>query len=401
MTPDDTPHAMKSHREADHAPVSSPDQGQPLRVLQVMASMNRGGAESFIMSLYRKINRDQVQFDFVVHTDDEGDFDSEIKRLGGKIFHAPRYRGTNHRDYSAWWRHFLRLHPEYRVIHGHVRSVACIYLRIAQRRGLTTISHSHSTTSGSGPEAWAKAILQWPIKYIADYLFAPSSDAARWLFGKRGAARTGIIRNAIDVQDFAFNPRLRRDTRLTLGLDAEFVIGHVARFHPVKNHEFLVDVASELAQRGENVVLLLVGDGELRRAVERKVVDLNLDRHVRFLGVRTDIAQLMQAMDCMLLPSFREGFPVALVEAQAAGLPCVVSDSITRETAITDLVTFLALDAGASAWADWLISNRPPYARYDTAAKITAAGFDSRQVAEQMASFYMAITQPSEIEQTA
>ena len=394
MTPEDTI-AKESLSQAVEGQTVSPVGDRPLRVLQVMASMNRGGAENMVMNMYRRIDRDRIQFDFVVHTEDQGHFDSEIEALGGNLFHAPRYRGRNHIAYARWWNRFFALHPEYHLVHGHVRSTAAIYLSIAKRHGLGTIAHSHSTTSGRGLESYVKNVLQWPIRHIADHLLACSRDAAVWLFGKRAAERAQIVANAVDVHDFAFNPSIRREMRHEFGLDEEYVIGHVGRFHPVKNHRFLISLLAELVRRGENVILLLVGDGELRTSFERRVAELEIGERVRLLGIRDDAARIMQAMDCLVLPSLKEGFPVVLVEAQAAGLPCMVSDFVTAEAAITDLVEFKALSSGVASWADRLMGRRPSYMRSDHSEAIATAGFDSLDLAASMTDLYFGITPTS------
>jgi len=157
----------------------------PLRVLHVLGGLERGGAESFVMNLYRNINRKNVQFDFVIHTDSHGVFFDEISALGGRVFHCPKYNGKNHFVYAKWWKTFFDTHSEYKIIHSHVRSTASIYLKIAKDKGLKTISHSHSTSSGTGLSSVVKNVLQYPLRYIADYLFACSKESGEWLFGKK------------------------------------------------------------------------------------------------------------------------------------------------------------------------------------------------------------------------
>src|SRR5690625_2672586 len=150
---------------------------KPNRILHVFGGMGRGGAETMVMNLYRKIDRSKIQFDFIVHTQNKCDFDDEIELLGGRIYRVPRYNGKNHFQYKRAWHKFLMNHPEYKIIHGHVRSTASIYLKIANSYGLITISHSHNTSSGKGFSAIVKNIFQYKIRYIADYLFACSQTA--------------------------------------------------------------------------------------------------------------------------------------------------------------------------------------------------------------------------------
>jgi len=177
---------------------------QPIRVLQVFAQMNRHGSESMIMSMYRNIDRSKVQFDFIVHTTDKCDYDEEIESLGGRIYSIPRYTGTNHFLYKKAWHNFLKQHSDYKIIHGHIRSTASIYLKIAKKYGLITIAHSHNTSSGAGFSAIVKNIYQYPIRYIVDYLFACSKSAGTWLFGERACRKDNffILNNAIDTKKF-------------------------------------------------------------------------------------------------------------------------------------------------------------------------------------------------------
>ena len=212
----------------------------PIRIIQVFAQMNRGGAETMIMNLYRMIERSQIQFDFIVHTNEECAYDNEIRSLGGRIYRVPRYNGKNHFEYIKSWNKFFKTHPNYKIIHGHVRSTASIYLKIAKKFGLVTIAHSHSTSSGTGFSSIVKNILQYPIRNIADYLFACSEQSGEWLFGKNASKRNNfvILKNSIDVKKFVFNERVRFEKRKELKIDDKFVIGHIGRFIPSKNHKF-------------------------------------------------------------------------------------------------------------------------------------------------------------------
>ena len=158
---------------------------EPIRIVHNIASLHLGGSQAFVMNMYRNIDRSKVQFDFVVTPETKEGFYDEITNLGGKIFSCPRYKGTNHIQYNKWWDDFFNEHPEYKVIHGHVRSTASIYLKIAKRHGLVTIAHSHSTSNENGISAIVKRIMQLPIRKQADYLFACSDKAGKWLYGEK------------------------------------------------------------------------------------------------------------------------------------------------------------------------------------------------------------------------
>lgn len=318
---------------------------KPIRILHVFGRLNRGGAEMMIMTLYRNIDRTKVQFDFIVHANEKCAFEDEVRFLGGNIYKVPRYNGKNHFQYKKAWNEFFQNHPEYKIIHGHIRSTASIYLKIAKKLGLITIAHSHNTSSGGGFSAVVKNILQYPIRSIADYLFACSRAAGEWLYGKRACKGDNffILNNAIDTEKFIFNEETRLKKRKELQIEDKFVIGHVGRFHPQKNHYFLIDIFKEIYNINKNSVLLLIGDGDLKKSIQEKVEDLGLSNNVVFTGVRPNVPELLQAMDVFLFPSLYEGLPVALIEAQAAGLPCIVSDKITTDTKITDLISFVPL----------------------------------------------------------
>lgn len=372
---------------------------EPLRVLQVFAEMNRGGAETMIMNLYRNIDRSKVQFDFVVHTKNKCAFDDEIRLMGGNIYNVPAYSGKNHFQYKKAWDNFFKEHPEYRVIHGHVRSTASIYLKKAKKFGLTTIAHSHNTSSGSGISAVVKNILQYQIRYIADYLFACSQNAGIWLFGNKACEKDNfiILNNAIESKSFVFNEDVRDKKRKELQLENYFIIGHVGRFHPQKNHTFIVDIFKELSEKNSKMRLLLVGDGTLRKEIEKKVNNLGLSDKVIFTGVRPDIPELLQAMDVFLFPSLFEGLPVTLVEAQASGIEIFASDSISREVAITNLINYYSLNSTPAEWAKMILKNGCVRKRKNFSSEIEDANYDIEKNSLWLEEFYKNIISKQEM----
>lgn len=372
-----------------------------LRVLQVVGSMDRGGAETLLMNLYRKMNRQAVQFDFVVHSPKEGDYDGEIRSLGGKIYHMPHYSGVNHFSYVEAWERFFRSHPEYSIVHGHIRSTAAIYLRIAKKYGLITIAHSHNTASrGNLLAKFVKTLLQYPIRYTADHLFACSEEAGIWLFGKSISKRENFhkLNNAIDSSKFLFSEELRNKKRDELGVGQQFVIGHVGNFDRQKNHEFLIDVFERVWQKDNTCTLLLVGSGNdvLQRNIEEKVRRMGLESNVRFLGKRTDVQELLNAFDLFLFPSHHEGLPLVTIEAQSNGLMCLLSDAVSKEAAITQNVEFISLKKPAEFWADRVLSYRNNYERLDMYTAVQDAGYDINSVAQWLAGFYLELHNPSQ-----
>jgi glycosyltransferase involved in cell wall biosynthesis len=249
------------------------DENKPTRILHVLGGLKRGGAEAVVMNLYRNVRREAMQFDFVIHTEEKQDYYEEVMALGGRVFHCPRYNGANHFKYKKWWRGLFERCPEYRIVHGHMTSTASIYLKIAKKNGCAAIAHSHSTSSGSGLPALVKDIFQRRLRYVADYLFACSSEAGIFLFGRKacGTERFFVVKNAINTDAYRFKPDVRERMRAALDIrDPVFVCGHVGRFHPSKNHEFLLDIFGEIQKQNRDSVLLLVGEGELRTNIEKK-----------------------------------------------------------------------------------------------------------------------------------
>lgn len=363
---------------------------EPIRVLQVFAQMNRGGAETMIMNLYRNIDRQKIQFDFIVHTNEKCAYDDEIKQLGGKIFRVPVYNGRNHFHYKKSWHTFFKEHKEYKIIHGHVRSTAAIYLKIAHKYNRITIAHSHSTSSGNGFSAIVKDILQYPIRNTTDYLFACSKTAGEWLYGKKACKKDNfyVLNNAIDAKKYRFNQDVRNKIRKEFQLDGLFVVGHVGRFNTPKNHSYLIDIFKAVSEKNDNAVLMLIGDGNLRKSIEKKVIDLGLTSKVIFTGVRSDIPEILQAMDVFLFPSLYEGLPVTLIEAQAAGLHCIISDRITNEVVvITDLIKMLPLDNNTNLWANIVNEYSGVYERKETFRAIEESGYDIKTVVKWYESF--------------
>jgi glycosyltransferase involved in cell wall biosynthesis len=348
-----------------------------------------------IMNLYRYIDREKVQFDFVISTRDECDYTKEIESLGGRIYSIPRFNMYNAIKYPKAWHKFLSEHSEYKIIHGHLRSTASIYLKIAKRYGLITIAHSHNTSSGTGLPAIVKNILQRPIRYIADYLFACSEYAGVWLFGEEKCKKDNffIVNNAVDAKKFIYNESIRLEMRKRLQIENKFVIGHVGRFHPAKNHEFLIDVFKELHKKNKQAILLMCGDGELRIKIEKKVSELGLEHCVMFTGVRADIPELLQAIDVFLLPSLYEGLPVSVIEAQGAGLPCIISDTISKEADITNLIEYFSLDNTIEEWADKILIYANGFKRRNTYDEIKSAKYDINDTVKWFEEFYSELSE--------
>ena len=360
----------------------------PIRVLHVIRLMNHGGVESMIMNLYRNIDRTKVQFDFVQNSNEPAVYDEEILSLGGKIYHCPHYNGKNHFAYTKWWHEFFKSHPgEYPIVHGHLGSTAAIYLSIAKKYGSYAIAHSHS--AGAGKLQFR--LFSFPTRYIADHFFACSMDAAQARFGKKVAEniqKCQVLNNAINLNRFAFSAETQNRMRRELNIPADvLVVGHLGRFRAEKNHLFLLDVFAQIHRSNPNSVLLLVGDGELRSSICDKIDSQGLTESVILAGARNNTWDYYNVMDSFVLPSLYEGVPVSLVEAQAAGLPCIVSANVPADAAITDSVQFLALDSGVDNWAEF-ICKEASLPRRTVQSQLSAAGYDIAETAKWLENFY-------------
>lgn len=365
----------------------------PVRVLNVLGTTNLGGAESRVMELYRALDRDKVQFDFLVHTDREGQYNEEIRSLGGRIYSVPRFRGYNILSYRKALRSFFQEHNEFAAVHGHMTSTAAIYLPIAKRAGIPlTIAHARSAGVDRGVRGLVTKVIRYPLKYRADYCFACSAEAALAVYGRRwiAAGKVWTIPNAIDTRRFAYDPAVRRQVREELGLGARFVIGHVGRFGFMKNHSYLIDIFAELCRMRDDAALVLIGKGELEEDIRAKVERLGLADKVLFLGNRFDVERYYQAFDYFVFPSTFEGLPGSVVEAQASGLSCLVSDQVTRETELTELVTYKSIGEPAANWAAEIMRNaKAAQQRSDMQAVIAGRDFDVREQAVKMEAFYV------------
>ena len=376
---------------------------EAVRVLHVLGGTGLGGAESRIMDLYRQMNRDEIQFDFLVHSSAVKGFredaperepqfyDEDIKRMGGRIYVLPRFKVYNYLTYRKAIRDFFKKHHEFGVVQGHMTSTAGIYLPIAKKYGIpATAAHARSAGVDSGPKGIITKILRKNLYKKTDYCFACSLLAGISVFGQKqvDAGRVKIIYNAIDAGKYLYQPEKRKLMRNKLDVEGKLVLGHVGRFSAAKNHSYLIDIFESLCSKRKDAVLVLLGDGPDKPAIEEKCKELGIRDKVLFMGNCKQPEDYYQAFDYFLLPSLYEGLPGVLVEAQAAGLRCLVSDTVTREAQATDLVTYMDIRLPASAWADEVLA-QADYNRRDTCQEIKDAGLDIKKQAEAYRLFYL------------
>ena len=329
------------------------------RLLCLVSCMNTGGAETFLMKLYRKIDRTKYQMDFGVFTEEEGFYDEEIKLLGGKVHHlVPKTK-----NFSLYKKGLYDLvkKEQYKYVLRITSNAAGFYdLKIAKEAG-ARVCIARSSNSSDGDSFKVKLINDISrflfVKYV-DVKIAPSDLAAEYTFGKKAIAKGEVyyLNNGLDLDVYRFSEEKRKRIEEEFGLQGKFVVGHVGRFSKQKNHEFLIDIFYELKKKKNNAVLLLVGNGELKQNIEDKAKALGIADSLIFAGIRSDIPDLLSAMDVFVFPSFYEGMPNTVIEAQATGLPCVIADTITEEAGVTDCVHFKSLSDTAEEWAHTALS---------------------------------------------
>lgn len=364
---------------------------EPIRVLHVVTHMNRGGLESMIMNYYRNIDRSKVQFDFLTHrpAEEKKDFDEEIRSLGGKIYHIHKLNPFSY-TYRKELDSFFKAHPEYCIIHVHQDCMSGIILKVAKKNGLPVrIAHCHSSSQDKGFKYLIKIYFKKNIKKYATKLFACGVESGIWMFETDDFE---VFPNAIDSTNFKYNLDIREKVRNKLNIDNNcLLVGHVGRFCEVKNHKFIVEIAKILLNKQENTKFMFVGEGELMNDIMNctKKIDIENKNDFLFLGLRTDISDLMQAMDVFVFPSLYEGLPLTVIEAQASGLPCIISDKVPHECKITDLVEFLSLELGPKEWAQAIMSIVGSHDRQDMSSSIRIAGFDVKENALKLEKYYL------------
>lgn len=360
-----------------------------IRILHVLGGLDRGGAETMVMNFYREIDRCEIQFDFIIHSETENDYRSEIEDMGGKIYIFPKFKLYNILSYRNEWKKFLKNHPEYKIIHSHVRSYASVFLPIAKNYGIKTIVHSHSTSNGKGFKAIVKYFLQRPLYRQADYLFSCSMEAGKWLFGENAvnSDKHILIPNAIDVDKYIFNEQNRNRIRKNLDLNNNIILGHVGRYDYQKNFPFLLDLMYDLKKIDSKYVLIQIGDGDRYNELRDEIKKKSLENNFILLGVRDDVPELMQSMDIFIFPSRNEGLGIVAVESQASGLPTLLSNRIPTEVAMTDLVKYISISNGTGEWIDAIL-NADISKRDSRTSDIEKAGYGIKEASLKLVEYY-------------
>lgn len=363
---------------------------EPIRVLNLFTIMNRGGAETMVMNYYRNIDRNKVQFDFLVHREEIGAYEDEIKSLGGRIYRMPPIYPQNFVKYKKEIRNFLKIHPEYKIIHSHMSELGYFVFKEAKKQGLPVrICHAHNSPHGWDIKMIMRDYFKFMMRPYITHMFMCGIESGEWLFGKKNKDKFIQLNNAIDAEQYIYNENIEKEVRKELGLKDEFIVGHVGRFNKQKNHEKLIDIFNEITQINDNSKLILVGDGQIKESIFKKVELLNLKDKVMFLGTRSDVNRIMQTFDIYLFPSLFEGLSVSMVEAQASGLQCFISESIPKECILTNNVVTFDLSLDNMKIANMIFEKHKNYVRENNYKQIVDSGFDIKQNANQLEEFYI------------
>lgn len=359
---------------------------------------NYGGVEMFIYNHYTNMEYPRIKMDIITHARKPA-YQKELEELGVQFYYIPVRSKHPMRYRKAMREFFSKRVGRYDIFWCNKCMLNNIdFLQYATKYKVPIrILHSHNS---SNMETGVKGkLMQWMHHrnqrklslYVTEY-WACSDLAAQWMFSNliQTGTQYTFIPNAVAAEKFRINEVRRQEVRQQLGIECKYVIGHIGRFHFQKNHEFLLQIFEKVYEKNKDAILLLIGAGELEQAIREQTKELQLDHVVRFLGVRHDIPDMMQAMDCFVLPSRFEGLPIVAVEAQAAGLPCVLArDGITKQVQITEYVTFLSLNQSAQEWAEVILSEEGQ--KEDTLEILTSSGFHIVESAKRMNDRLMAL----------
>ena len=354
------------------------NENQPVRILHCVAGIGRGGYETYIMNMYRNIDRTKVQFDFLYSFG--GVYRSEIESLGGRLYKIPFITEKGPFAYTKYVREFFKNHPEYKIVHSHMDKFSGHIMREAKRAGIPVrISHSHSVAS-SGVLAYklVKGFYGFMINPNCTDRFACSKEAGDWLFGK-DRDDVIVVKNGIDLKKFSCEDKRDKD---------KFTVTCIGRLAPEKNHMFLLDIFSHIYKQKPNAQLLIAGTGDMENKLKEKANQLHLGDSVKFLGDCSDVNAVLQKTDVMCLPSLFEGLGIVFVEAQACGVKCFASDRVPQEAKVSDDMQFIPLEKGAEYWADAILE-ADVSTRADNHAAIRGKGYDIGEVAEKIQKFYL------------
>ena len=358
------------------------------RLLCIVSSLNQGGAETFLMKLYRNIDRENYQFDFCLMSDIIGKYEDEVLSLGGKLYRVTP-KSQNPLKCFLSLRKIVKENDYKYVMVVNEHSLSVIDLIAAKSGGAKKlVMRSSNADSESETSRILHKMFAFLPHNVPNVMIAPSTKAARYTFGKKNveSGKVSIVKNGLPVDDFVFDASEREAVRKELNIENNFVVGHVGRFQKQKNHKFLVEIFKEILKKNENARLVLVGgNGDLMEDTKNRVRELGIEDKVLFLGNRTDVPKLLSAFDVLVFPSFFEGMPNVVIESQAASLPCVISDTITDEADITGMVEYYSLEKTAEEWAEKALLQAGKFERKNLKEEFYKNGYAIKTVVEKFA----------------
>jgi len=363
-----------------------------IKVLQVIGAMNRGGAESMIMSYIKNIDKQKFQVDFLYLKDVSASYDEEIEILGGNIF---RINICDKRKLGVNCMKMYRLFKKYDVVHSHMLHFSGVINSLARLSLVPKrISHSHNTSTREGGKFRSVYLrfMEYLIYKNSTNYIACGKAAGEYLFSRYiDESEVVIINNAINTDVFV-EGKMKQELITEFEIHDEIVIGHIGRFEHQKNHEYLIDIALNLKRLGIGFKMLLIGNGSKYNKIQDQVESSKLQKEVKLLGVRTDIPDCLSVFDVFVMPSWHEGLPVTIVEAQAAGLPCILSDRITTDVDLgLELIEFLPLENNVLEWVDKItsINLNENVSKDKIIEMIKAQGYDATENAVALEQIYI------------
>ena len=354
--------------------------------------MDRAGIETMLMNYYRNIDREKLQFDFIVNKPKKGDYDDEIRKMGGNIYLSPGLNPIHYNDYMKFVSEIVRNNSDIKIVHAHNEAMGLYALNGAKKAGIDVrIAHAHNTKIVRDYKWPLKMFCKAFLPYSATDLWACGNEAGEYFFGKNNWRLRGMVmHNAIDTEKFGFSESVRKAVRKKYGLTGKTVIGHVGRFNVQKNHTRLLEIFSRFVKTDPNAVLFLAGEGELMDKMKEKAKELKISDKVIFAGLLQNTEEIYQAMDLFILPSLFEGLPVVAIEAQASGLPCVFSDKVTDEAILSGNAFSVSLGDPDGVWCEKIMQalkkeNNRPLGK----ETVKNAGYDIFSEAERISSLYI------------
>lgn len=366
------------------------EEKEQIRIAHIVGKWIGGGVESIIMNYYRNINHKKIQFDFFCDSDSTDIPYEEIEKLGGKVILIPPYQKIF--KYHKELKKRLK-EGEYKIVHSHINTLSVFSLYAAKKANTPIrIAHSHSTTNKKEYKKNIMKLMLRPFsKKFATHYFCCSELAGKFQFGTKtyNEGNVYLLNNAIDIEKFKYNQKVREKKRKELQIkENTLVIGHIGRFVTTKNHTFLIDIIEEIKKQKKEVLLILVGKGPLEEEIKKKVKEKKLEENVLFLGQRKDANELYQAFDIFVMPSLYEGLPVVAVEAQSAGLPCILSKEIIKEAKALSSTKFIGLEEDKRVWAKEMIKTMMKIERINTEKNIEEKGFNIKRESQKLEKKY-------------